>query len=152
MSKKVLLDARAAASTYIVFGLMFGPVCIFAALAFRQYSLTIIVTAVLLVIFIWIRAFRIVVDDTTVSYTSLFSGRRSFQLAEIVSARTEIGVKKPIEPTYRLIIVFKESGVASQIVVNMKVFRRRDIAKLIDVLGIKLEGHPRLSVLGSQRR
>lgn len=150
MSTKVILDARAAVSTYVVFGLMFGLICCFTVLVYRQCIPTILSCAVLFFIFVWIRTFRILVDGAKLSYNSLFGGKRSAQLDEIVSARTEIGIRNTFGPMYRLILKLSDSREKSQIVINMKVFRREDVVKLLGILRDKMTDQPRLSLFRSK--
>ena len=150
MGTEVVLDARAAASTYVVFGLMFVPLCCFSILVFRQSSSTILCSSVLLLIFVWIRTYRIVVDGAELSYTSLFGGRQSVQLEEIASARTEIGIRDALGPMYRLVLELSGHAEKSQIVINMKVFRREDMATLIGILRDKMTDQPRFSLFKSK--
>lgn len=150
MSTKVILDARAAVSTYVVFGLMFGPLCCLSILKFRESSATIVLSFVLLFIFVWIRTYRVVVDGAQLSYNSLFGGKQSVQLSQIVSVRTEIGIRDAFGPMYRLVLELASAKGKSQIIVNMKVFRREDMVKLTGILRDKMTEQPRLSLLKSK--
>jgi len=150
MNTRIILDIRAAASTYVVFALLFGPICFFSIAVYREYSTTILFSLVLAFIFTWIRKFRIVVDDATLSYSSLFGGRQSVQLNEIVSARTEIGTRRALDPMYRMVLELEHSAGKSPIIINMKVFRRKDIAGLVAILRDKMAEQPRLSLFKSK--
>ena len=150
MSENTILDARAAASTYVIFGLMFGPVSLFSIFAFRELRVVVLLSFVLLFLFIWIRTFRIVVEGDTLLYTSVFAGKRSVPRNRIASARTEIGTKNAFGPMYRLVIDLSEDSNEKPIVINTKVFRREDIRKLLAILQSSLSEQPRLEIFNSK--
>lgn len=51
---------------------------------------------------------------------------------------------------YRLILKLSDSKEKSQIVINMKVFRREDVVKLLGILRDKMTDQPRLSLFRSK--
>jgi hypothetical protein len=148
MRSDVRLDARAATSTYVllgsIFGLFFG-----ASLAARSFSLTIFLSIVGVFGVVWIRRYRIIVDCTSVTYVSLSGGRVSTRLDDIASARTAIRPRGSSGSLLRLELELT-SPKNSQINIDMKVFSRMDLKCLFELLHEKIAEPPRLSIFGRE--
>jgi hypothetical protein len=107
--------------------------------------------AVLALGFAWIGRFRIVIDEPTLFYTSLFGGTRAVELSHIASTRTEFGSKGyPFGPVMRLVVTIAPPSEEPQIAINTKVFSRRDLRKLFDILAHKMEEPPFMSLFGRE--
>jgi hypothetical protein len=136
------LVIRACASTYVVFGLMFG-VTLVAGLALTSKSpagLLSVVALNLLALalsFAWIAAFKLVVANKFISYRTLFTGTRSLALSEIEGCDLALGFKRywdRFKPPIRLVIQPQQSTGKKAISVNLKVLRRSDVLWLLKVL------------------
>jgi hypothetical protein len=156
MHEPVSLDARASVSTYVVFGLIFGIICgspITIAISTMRNgqsvhnSLVIALFSLLfLLVVAWIKKFRVLIRDSMVSYTTLFGGTRELNLSDIKSARTEIGPQKLLGPFYRLVLEPVASSGKPPLVINMKVFSKKDLQLVIAVLADRIHGEPQYSV------
>ena len=149
MSSNIRLDARAALSTYVIFGFFVLPGC-GVMLLDRRIQTTICFSAILILIFAWVRRFRIVVDETSLSYTSLFGGKKIVKLDDITTAHTEIGSKDRFGPVMRFELECKPPSREHQIVINMKVFSRKDLHSLFEILHDKMAKPPRISIFGRE--
>jgi hypothetical protein len=94
---------------------------------------------------IWVRGFRILVSESEIAYRSGFGGTRVLRIADIQSAWTEMGRDTASAAFYRLVLQSRDSD--QPVVINMKVFARHDILKLVEILGDRVVGKPRLSFM-----
>ena len=152
------VNARACAATYIVFSVIGAtPLLInilFAVRAGRAKALTvgpglqILLTAIgfLLLLLIWVHAFKLQVRDGLLFYRTLFGGTRTIPLDEIASADIKFGPDAPFGPFYRLTVHPSPGANRHPIVINMKVFSKKDLNTLFDILGPKLKGGRRFSI------
>ena len=155
------LIARPATSTYLVFAFLCLPFALpVVKVATRtsalhgidvssDLSILLVFPSFILLMFLWVSRFRILVSDSEVSYRTLFRGTRSLQLSQIASARTEIGVGGLLEPFYRLIITPKNT--APPMIINMKIFSREDLRKLLAILNDNVTGNARLSIFSEKK-
>jgi len=158
-SNQAGLNARAAWSTYFFFGLISLPFLLPVFAILHKYRGKIVFAApsdMLVVVFfpvaclfavIWIASFQITVSGSELSYKTLFGGKRTLTLAQISSAETELGAGKLFGPFYRLVIVPKGRG--KPLVINMKIFEKRDLQRLLVILGDKAVDAPRFSVISN---
>lgn len=146
----LLLDVRAATSTYVKFGVIFGSLFV-GSLFVRDTSPKLLCGAVLILALIWIRSFRIAFDGSDISYSTLVGRTRSIALDSISSARTEIGGGGPFDPMFRLVLAGSENRCDTPIIINTKVFRRDDLQKLFAILGPKMIGRPRLDIFEKRK-
>jgi hypothetical protein len=154
--ERVLLDARAAASTYVVFTAIFAVLDIPAILTARSdpgaFEIAVAVSTTYLFVLTWIWRFQIILTSQTLAYKSLFGGVRRLDVAEIQKIKTQIDFKRKLGPFYRLLIFSGRSDKEEPLVINMKVFERRDIQRLVEFLKGKAEGDIRLDVVKTRRR
>jgi len=151
------LNARAARSTYLVFGLILLPFLLPVFIILHQYwsnqrigspsDLLVVVffPAVCLFVFVWIGSFQITVSGSRLSYRTLFGGTRTLLLSEVASAETQLGTGKLFGPFHRLVITPKDSS--RPMAVNMKIFEKSDLQQLLTILGDRVAGKPKLSVI-----
>jgi hypothetical protein len=137
------LVIRACAFTYVVFGLMFGVTLVLgiASLLRGPGLLGAVALNLLLLIlsFVWIASFKFVVTNRSISYRTLFTGTRSFALSEIEKCGLAIGDETywerfKFKPPIRLVIQPRQATGKKPISVNLKVFSKRDVLWLIEVL------------------
>lgn len=87
-------------------------------------------------VFIWIKAYKIEIEDGELRYRTLFGGTKKVLLSRIKSAKIEAGYKQyqdRFRPSIRLAIKLKDApGVAFDI--NLKVFSRAGIKQLVELL------------------
>jgi hypothetical protein len=155
------LNARAARSTYLVFGVISTIIC-GAPIAItvdnwlhRRFELPsdaailFFFTIAFLLAFIWVRRFQILVSDNELSYRTLFGGTRKIPLSEVESAETILSVGNLFGPVYRLVI--KSKHAAQPIVINMKIFSRIDLQNLLTILAGKVVGKPTFSAISKNQ-
>jgi hypothetical protein len=104
--------------------------------------------SLILLMFLWVNRFQLSASDSEVSYRTLFGGTRRLQFSQIVSAKIEIGVGSLFGPFYRLVV--KPNDGAPSMVINMKVFSRTDLQKLLAILHNKMTDDVRLSVFSKE--
>ena len=142
------LSARAAASTCVVFTVIFvllmTPMLRMARNDSGAGKGALAVLAASLLVLIWIWRFQITLADGTLTYTSLFTGTRSIKQHEIASVKTRIDFRARLGPVYQLVIAPQHAAVMEPIIINMKVFRWDDIRELLDLLEDNAEGEIRL--------
>ena len=93
-----------------------------------------IALTVCLAFVLWLSAFRLQVKDGMLSYRSLLNGVRSIALSDIGGVETRVRPSEPFGPFVQLVIIPSSQPPDRAIVVNMKVFSRKDIRSLYDVL------------------
>lgn len=133
---------RAGRSTYLVFAVMFAiPLLInlFALLNDPSWwEPVIIILLAAVVCFAWLRSFEIVVAQGRLTYASLFRRAISIQLAEIAKVNIRTGCFTYIDrfkPTTRLIIHPLSATGRSPMIINLKVFDKKQIDVLLAFLG-----------------
>jgi hypothetical protein len=137
-ARDIALSIGAAASSYFVFTLIFGSLSIFAFLVGRRsthFGHAFIITISMFAIFLaWLRAFRLEVRNGVLIYRSLFNGTRSIAISDIRGADTKVGASSSLGPFIQLVITPVQECAGKPIIINMKVFSRKDITKLHDLL------------------
>jgi hypothetical protein len=95
--------------------------------------------------FVWISRFQIILSDESICYRTLFGGTRSLGLSDIERADIEVGMDEltyrdqlfRLRPMVRLVIKPYPSSGKSPMDINLKIFSRRDIDRVLDFLGPK---------------
>ena len=136
--------ASACASTYLVMGgiwiLMFALMLACALHGARgAWPIVGFVGSILVLLLFWLGFFRISLVGETLFYRSLWGGTKSLKLSEIKSAEIKIATNEKFGPLYRLILWPEPYTGQKPIVVNMKVFGRADLSRVIHFLGSKLQ-------------
>jgi hypothetical protein len=137
--------ARTCRQTYLVFACMAAPLLLlFACVAIRDGSLTSnagsVVAMILLVLgfaFVWLRTYRITIEDGRLQYRSLWCGRQSVRLSDLQSVKIESGhsrYRDRFKPAVRLMVRYTESGKDRSLCINLKVFSRSDAKKVCSLL------------------
>ncbi len=133
------LDARACASTYVIFCGIFAFLFAMGIRAGigtgRDRRITLATAAAFLLSIVWVWAFRLVIADGVISYRSLFGRTRSISLTDVEKAATELNLRSRFRPPMQLI--------------NMKVFSREDLGRVFDFLGPKLKSSRRIGVVSN---
>ena len=145
--------ARTGTSTYLVLGTLIGlPFSIFLldALRTRSWSAAALFALPVLGGTLWLLSYRLQIVNGVVTYRSLFGGKRVIPLADIRTATTATSPTAPFGPFYRLTL-FPASPTDRPVIINMKVFSRKDLQQVFDILGPKLKER-RLSVFDPKRR
>lgn len=135
------LTIKAATSTYVTFGVIWGTLALIAFIVSWKTSSSLAVFALLILVmvfcFTWIAAFKLVLANGVLSYRTLFGGTRSIPLSEIERAEGAIGYDKysdRLKPPIRLVIQPSSSSRQKAIHVNLKVLRRQDVLRVIKAL------------------
>ena len=120
---------RAAMSTYIVFGIIFGIPGVLMASRWRDSGargIVAIVAAAAAFCFLWIARFRIVITEETLYFRSLFASSHVPRRA-IRAARVCVRPSRTAGPL-RLVVNYDGGG---EIDINAKVFPREAIAAVL---------------------
>lgn len=135
------LTLRACGSAYLLFSLIGGiPLTLSLLLALKEPSFwqpVGIFFFALVISFLWLRSVRLELTDDTIRYSTLFRRSSSLSLHEIHKAEIKAGLgnySDRFRPTVRLVIEPFPFVRKPPMVVNVKVFSRRDIHLLLDVL------------------
>ncbi len=87
-------------------------------------------------VYLWLFSLRLVVSADSLSYTSLFRGRRTFKFSEIKRVSVECGIREcsdRFKPFVRLVVA-PTDRLEDPIYANLKVFSRRDLQLLFGAL------------------
>lgn len=140
------LVIRASVSTYVVFGVIWGVLLVpgFVLLTRNAGYLSVVALSLLglMLSFVWIASFKLVVANGFISYRTLFTGTRSFVLSEIERSDLAIGYETywdRFKPPIRLVIQPHQSTGKKPISLNLKVFSRPDVLRVMKVLGPQTE-------------
>lgn len=132
---------RAGRSTYLVFAVMFAVPLLINLLALLRdrtwWQPVIIILFVVVACFAWLWSFKIVVANGRLTYSNLFQRPVSVQLSEIAKVDIQMGCFTYLDrfkPTIRLIIRCLPSTGKNQISINMKVFNKKQIDALLDII------------------
>lgn len=146
IKRELTLSIGAAPSAYLIFSLIFGSMAILALLADRRSTgfpaASLIAIAIFVAFLVWLKAFRLQVKDGILSYRSLFNGTRSMAVNDICGVETKLGISQPSGPFVQLIIKALPQRGEKPIVVNLKVFSRKDISNLHGLLKENNIGNP----------
>jgi len=145
---------RSCCWTYIVFSMICGTVSFLSvSVAFTNpaafwyggsagrpfWQAAACVLAIWLYCLVWIRSFKVSVVKGTLSYRSLLGGTRSIPLGEIQDSKTEIGWFNYVgksRPPFRIVVMPRAETQLKPIIINMRVFAKEDIARLLDTLNV----------------
>jgi hypothetical protein len=145
------LRAKAAVSSYVTLGICLGMPAILSIMVivvrpelFWEWlpMLAFGVVAVALT-FLWLRTFRLQVSGGTLVYRTLFSGESRILLSDIVAVRRVLELnpwKHWMKPRHRLeVYTATTHGTTPLLNINLKVFTRRDIQHLFNLLDRKIQ-------------
>ena len=140
------LIIRASASTYVVFGLIWGVLLVPSLALLTQNAGYLSVVALsllgLTLSFVWIASLKLVVANGFISYRTLFTGTRSFALSEIERSDLAVGYETfwdRFKPPISLVIQPQQSTGKKPISLNLKVFSKPDVLWVMKVLGPQTE-------------
>jgi hypothetical protein len=137
---------------YIVFALICGPLVIWSSAAFSgtitgAWKAVAISSCALGFAILWLSRFQIVLADDSISYRTLFGGRRVLRLSEIERAQSNFGPHSywdrfGLEPLDRLVVEpYSITGKAA-LIINRRVFSNSDIKRVLHFLGPKFVTRP----------
>ena len=143
------LDARADWSGYLALGGIFFALTLFGLyVAIRtpahDWNFVYIPAGVLALVVLWLRSFRLRVADGELSYRTLLATRR-INLLDIEKAETRL-FRTGKGPYLALVIYPRAEKMQKPIRINIKVFSRGDLSRLLDLLGPKFQGPRRIAV------
>lgn len=98
---------------------------------------TAIVFAAGIAVFIWFRRFLLEVSGNVLRYRSLLGGTKEIRFDDIRTTRIESGFphyRDRFRPTLRMIVLPKEGAGAAPFDINLKVFEKIDIDRLVEIL------------------
>lgn len=101
---------------------------------------TLLLIGLMLGVWIWHRTFRLEVKQGILRYRTLFSGLTELPLADIESARIEIGCfrfRDRFRPTVRLVIIPKPDSAVRSFDITLPVFAQGSIKPLPERLPIE---------------
>lgn len=135
---------RASRSTYwVVLFIWLAPALLVASATVQHlaiesaWQMTGFVTTYGVLLWVWVRKFRLEIGDGKIAYTSLFGGHREIRAAEIESVVRSIGIvryRDRFSPPLRLEIIPKGTSTAQKVVINAKVFDRKSVDCLLQYL------------------
>src|SRR5262245_20210 len=137
------LDARACLSSYLTLGGIFCVLTLFGVdVAVRapahDWSFAYIPAGILMFVVLWLVSIRLKVANGVLSYRILF-WTRSVNLADIERAETRLF--RTGRGPYRALIIYPRVGKTQKTLrMNIKVFSRKDVERLFDLLGSKFHG------------
>jgi hypothetical protein len=141
--KDEAFQSRACLSSYLMLCCMLGfPFLLWVALVVRNWSIgdyrePLVAFLPVAFVFIWLRAFRICITDNVLKYRTLWHRWQSVPLSEIKRARDEFDVQGAFKPAVCLVVRFAKEGVNKKMFINLKVFSRADVRKILDLLHVK---------------
>jgi hypothetical protein len=129
---------RACVSTYLVFGAITGIPFLISLLATLKnptvWPSVIACFFIMAAVFWWLNTFKIQLSESGVSYRSFFKGAVYLAFSEIKEAKTDVTFSEVFGPPIRLVLTPKPNVAKPPIIVNIKVFCRRDVAQLLKIL------------------
>jgi len=149
MNKQTIV-LRAGKAPFLIFGPVFG-----VSAAFLLYNAffagnvlnwvaAIISLGALVLLFMWLKAFRLELTEDAVAYKTLFTHSRELRYSEIEESVVTLGAdnyRDRFRPTLRLNIQPYKNLNKPVITINIKVFDRTEIHDAIQVLNAKLQNH-----------
>jgi len=105
---------------------------------------------------VWLSRFRVSMSGEVLSHRSLFGGTRSLRFTEIQSAEInadiEFKTQERLAPLFKLILWPEPITGKKPLIINMKVFGKRDLTRVLDLLGPKLKTERRFSMSSNERK
>ena len=147
MDDKKSLEVRAGLSTLIVFLCMTLPFfLLFAWLyVFRRAEVGPVVLAggLCVLVVLWWRSFRLEIDETSISYRTLFGGTRRLSLSDVAHVVHIVDFRsRGFRPPIRLEVYARQSQSRPAFDISMKVFTLGDVARIDGALAPFI-AHPR---------
>jgi hypothetical protein len=136
---------RAAKSTYIVFTIIWAIPFLISLLSIYKmpmnkslWLMEFIIISFAAFLMLWIYKFKIIITNTSVIYESLFNGVKEINLLDIEKATIKVGINKYTDrflPPVRIEIKTKSNN--EKLAINIKVFNKNDVVKLIETVNAK---------------
>ncbi len=140
-------------STYLVFLTIIGVPLIINLIALLKdptfWQPVLICFLAMAAFLFWIRSFRIKLSDNQILYKRLFGGTTCINVSEILKIDTEVGCFKysdRFKPTFRIVIKPIPLIGKSPVVINAKIFCKKEINQLLEKLNNKLGEQKRTNV------
>jgi hypothetical protein len=152
---------RACSSTYAILGgIPLVLDCIWLDFALQgemsAWWAVAILSITLVFAILWVSRFLISISGETLSYRSLFAGTRSLRFTEIQSAEINADIEfethERFAPLFKLILWPEPFSGKKPLIINMKVFGRQDLTRVLDLLGPKLRTGRRFSMSSNERK
>jgi hypothetical protein len=95
-------------------------------------------------LFVWVKRFKIECGEGRLRYTCLFGGCIEVSVRDVQSAAFELGIQRYCDrflPPIRLVLTLKPNSKIRRLVINIKVFDRKQIDSLVvflDANGVKI--------------
>ena len=132
---------RAAASSYVVFGIIFGGLTVFLLFVFIKVRQPIYPAAfpftALFISYIWLHSYKLKITDGKLWYNSLLTKTFCISLDSIITSKIVTGYKTwddlSRQPT-RLVINYKTASETDHLSINIKIFKREKITQLMRIL------------------
>ena len=134
---------RADPRSYLLFAIVFGLLTLFMLITtWRTGSWDAPATFVTLLVasVYWLSRFEIALSSQAIEYRSLF-GRRAVNWSDVQGSELQVGVRSysdRFKPRFRLVIRAHGPNANRPLVINLKPFRREDIAALLSMSELKL--------------
>lgn len=132
---------RASYSAYVVISLILAFPLLASLVGFiedRKFWQPLAICVVILSFFIvWLSCFRIEISEEALSYRSLFSRKRTLSLSNVGRAEVCVGYNNysdRFRPPLRLVVQPRAGINERPIIINIKVFHRKNIDFLVSVL------------------
>lgn len=135
---------RAGTSTYLAFLLIWlvPSMLVLLGAAYAPPATSVWGMFFLIVLFglgllIWIRRFRIEYGESRICYTALFSGSNEIDTKDIESVVSEVGIHRYSDrflPPNRLVLNLKQGSRKKRLVINIKVFNKKNIDAFVKFL------------------
>jgi hypothetical protein len=140
---------KAAYSTYAVFttiGVLLGSLWIVAFIVrppplSEGAKIMGIFLCYFALVYTWLSRFRVQITHDALSYRSLFSGTRVLRMEEIEVANVVVGKYGPGEafkPYFRLELMPRQGVSRPPITINLKVFSRNDMRRILESVKTKM--------------
>lgn len=142
----VCLLLRACPSAYIVFIVITGfPLLLSIIAMYKKYdpslwALILVLIFIMLLSIIWLRVYKVILSDDSITYYSLFGGCKTIKILDIENIRVIFGgYKYPhiFRPMFSLII-WPISLSKKPIFINVKVFDKQGISELVRIIELKI--------------
>jgi hypothetical protein len=88
-------------------------------------------------IFVWLKRFELEVTQDTIRYSAPWSEAQSLKIVDVARAEVEVGISRyrdRFRPPIRLVLYPTDAAEGKAITINMKVFRKEDIRRLLALL------------------
>ncbi len=146
------MQLRTSRGVFVSWALVYGwTPLIYLALAIKdphvlRDSSALVIFAIvfgsMILMFLWLRAFTLTIDAGSITYSTLFGGRRSIALHDVARIEWKFWYGQGSEimkPPIRLEVTPKSNRSASAITINAKVFDRKGLAQFVEFVEQHIE-------------